>query len=212
LRLFFVELTAGVAEDGESVAAEAEVAGMVVLEGDVAVVVLVAVGFDREVDGGPDEVDRDFPDAEVDHGRWDAMALAEGEEVALEVAAGAVGVDSGVELDAAVLSFADGATVEPWFDRALEVEERAADRGDRDVGAAGEVGRGQRAGPVDSDALALGPAGAVLEGDMGRAVLDRPQEAPERAALAWLRTAPSPQASTAAIHHPSWLRPAWPTA
>ena len=32
------------------------------------------------------------------------------------------------------------------------------------------------------------------------------------AALAWLRTAPSPQASTAAIQRASWLRPSWPTA
>lgn len=58
---------------------------MVVLEGDQAMVVLVAVGFDHEAPGAPEEVDGEAADANVDLGCWQAVAADEGTEVALEV-------------------------------------------------------------------------------------------------------------------------------
>src|SRR5262245_19325294 len=72
----FAELVFGEAVELEAVAAEVEVSGVVVLEGDGAVVVEVAVGFGDEAGVAPEEINRPATDADVDLGRRQSGAAA----------------------------------------------------------------------------------------------------------------------------------------
>ena len=132
---------------------------MVVLEGDAAVVVLVAVGFDREAVGAPEEVDGVGADGRVDLGGRQAVATDEGAEVPLELAASAVALQARVEAEAAMLRLADRLADELGVERAVgaEVEERAVRGGERDAGAVAEVA-GRERGAVDADPGAATPA------------------------------------------------------
>jgi hypothetical protein len=82
---FAFQLAAGVAEHGEAAATEGEIPRVVVLEGDIPLVVPVAVGFDREGRRAPEEVDRVAADPNVDLRRRQAVTATEAEEVGLEV-------------------------------------------------------------------------------------------------------------------------------
>ena len=61
---------------------------MGVREGDGAAVVVAAVNLDREPRAAPEEIDLEAPDADVDLGARQGVALAEGKELELVVAAG----------------------------------------------------------------------------------------------------------------------------
>lgn len=61
---------------------------MVVLEGDLAAVEAVGVGFDRHPEIAPDEVDLALADRDVDIGWGNPVPAAEGQEDLLELAAG----------------------------------------------------------------------------------------------------------------------------
>jgi hypothetical protein len=88
------------------------------------------------------------------------VAAAEGAEVELEVAAGAVGGEARIELVAGELGLAGGAADQVRREGAAEIEDGAVRGGDRDAGAAGEVVGFER-GAVDADAGAGTPAGVA---------------------------------------------------
>src|SRR6201996_4030533 len=81
------ELVAGVAARGDALAAQLQVASVVVLESDRATVVVPEVGLDGDPLLDEEEVDRLAVDARVSERPREVMALAEGEEEQLEVGA-----------------------------------------------------------------------------------------------------------------------------
>ncbi len=162
---------------------------------------------------------------DVYFGGREARAVAEGEEVTLQVAAGAVGLDVGVEREAGELRLADGAAVEAGWNGGSEVGDvragvvtgmwwrrvtspfgtspsRAPSLG-RWVLWMGLVGdrEEQRCRRIPS--LRRLPPIEGTETSMGPSI--GRSSSHSGAALRWLSTAPSPQARTAAIHRP-WRR------
>jgi hypothetical protein len=77
----------GEAQDAETQALKVCVPTAVSLEGGAVAVVAEAVSLDDQGSVAPEEVDLVWPDAGVDLRRWKAVATAEGEESALELAA-----------------------------------------------------------------------------------------------------------------------------
>ncbi|HET7120594.1 MAG TPA: hypothetical protein VFI17_05025 [Solirubrobacterales bacterium] len=71
---FAVELSVRVAEDGEALVAEVEVAGVVGLEGDRTLVVGEEVGFDDKARLAPEEVN--LPAADLDVRLWEREIVA----------------------------------------------------------------------------------------------------------------------------------------
>lgn len=125
--------------------AEVEVAGVVGMKGDRAAVVGPEVGLDHDSLTPPEEVDRPAAELLVDLGRWDAIAVGadQSEEEGLEVAAGAIGLDS-FEVVAFDLCLADGAAEEVRWEEVggAEVFDRPWDGGDGNVVAVGGEPRG----------------------------------------------------------------------
>lgn len=80
------DLAVGEAAEGVAVGVELELAGVVILEGLRAAVVAVAVGFDNQPLGAPEEVDLEAADSNVDLWPWEAMLLAEPQEEMLQLA------------------------------------------------------------------------------------------------------------------------------
>src|SRR4051794_30249213 len=115
---------------------EVKLAVVVVLEGDGAAVVGPGVDLDHEPLLAPEEVD--FPTAELDVDLWrrQVVATVESEEGGLEVAAGVIALDA-VKAQPFVLGLANGATDEVRWNTAVEVFDRALDRGHRNAMAVG---------------------------------------------------------------------------
>jgi len=104
-------------------------------------VVEEGVGFDDEALLAPEEVDFVAAKLGVDLGSANAVVAKEGEEGALEVGAGAVGLDA-VKAQALQLGLADRAADEVLGQgRGAQVFDRARDGGDRNVVSAGGEGR-----------------------------------------------------------------------
>jgi hypothetical protein len=162
LRRRFFEQSSGQAADSEAGGPQRELAGAVILEGDLAAVSAVSVGFDHQPGSAPEEVDGEVADPDVDLRRRYAMAPAEVEEVELEVAASATGSPPGARVEpvAAQLGFAGGAAEEVGVEVGRgEVGDGAGDRGHGDAVAAGAIARWEQAGTVEGDAVAACPAG-----------------------------------------------------
>ena len=93
----------------------------------------VAVDLDDQALGAPEKVDGVFINGCVDL-RWrEPVTPAEAEEVAFELAAGAVRYVAGTEGEAVEFGLATGGAHELGFEDLWEVFERAAGRGDRDA-------------------------------------------------------------------------------
>jgi hypothetical protein len=90
---FLVDLIVAQALHFESERAQLEISPSVVAECLLSAVVLVAIGFDHEADVAPDEVRLVLADLNIDLRHRKARSPADPQEVALEIAAGAVMAD-----------------------------------------------------------------------------------------------------------------------
>jgi hypothetical protein len=124
---FLFELAVREAEDRVTALPQIEVAGVVILEGDRALVVGEEVGFDDYLAFGPEEINLVATDLDVGLGMREPVFEKERKEVFLEVAAEAVPLGS-FEMDPFVLRLALGAAEEVWRDGAVEVVDRALNR------------------------------------------------------------------------------------
>ncbi len=65
---------------------------MVVLESGPAAVMEVVIGFDHEPPVSPKKVDEIRTDPDIDLGPWQPMATTQAQEIALQIAAGAIAI------------------------------------------------------------------------------------------------------------------------
>ena len=180
-----------------------------------------SVDFDDESFVAPEKVDLVSGNPNIDLGLGKAMATAEGEYAVLELRSRAVGFVLITDRQAHELGLADGGGELGWGKEGMEVGERARGIGHRDAVTAGAMTGTERGGTVQDDAAPLsfpavlgtltstGPSPASPASDSRRTWRRMPQSS---AALVWLSTAFSPQASTPAIHRPFSLSVGWPTA
>jgi hypothetical protein len=111
-------------------------------------VVEVAVRLDHQLLAAPEEVDEVAADPNVDLGARQRVASAELQEVALQIAAGAVPL-LGAKRKPADLGLASRATQFTLWEDATEVGDGAGRRGDGNAVTEGDVGSSQRAGAVN---------------------------------------------------------------
>ena len=89
--LFPFELRVREPKNVEAESAKREIAAAIVLEGNAAAVIGIAVGFDDHPALSPEEVDPQFVDLDIDLRRREAMATADTQEEELKVAPGSLG-------------------------------------------------------------------------------------------------------------------------
>src|SRR5262249_9583282 len=147
-------------------------------------------------------------DLHVHFGLVKAVAPPEREHSGLELSAGAVAGESTIKLKPEELCLTNGGIELGWGKKGTDVRESAACLGTRDVVAWSTSPGDERGGAVQDDSVATSFPGGARNGHVARAA-SPPPPAPDgrrtgrwipqsSAALRWLRTAPSPQASTAA--------------
>jgi hypothetical protein len=149
---FLIDLLVAQALHVESKRAQLEISSPVIAERLLATMVLVAVGFDYEPEIPPNEICLVLANLNVDLGHWQAVSPADPQEVALEVAAGAIVVDVIAERQAEHLGLPNRPAKLPGRCHSPQILDCPRRRGYRYVATASEVmgPKGSRSVQTDS--------------------------------------------------------------
>jgi hypothetical protein len=148
------QLTPGRPDGLEAVPGKLEIAYAIGFECRSAAVGFVAVQFDDQVRRSPEEVHGEGTDRDVDLGLGKAAAPAEGEEASLELAAGVVGIQGGLDRETQELRLPQGCGELRLGKVAAEVAKRSGGARDRDVVAPADLVGRERSRAVDDEARA----------------------------------------------------------
>ncbi len=129
-------------------------------------VVLVAIGFDHEPEIAPDEIRLVVADLNVDFGRGQAVSPADPQEVALEVAAGAVVENAFAERQAEHLGLPNRPSHLGLRNGFTEVDDRLGRLGDRYSMPPSDVGGGKRLAAMQKDSRSPRSASIPMDRDL----------------------------------------------